>query len=418
MKYLLFLALLFLPFRTEAQTATINCTVPISLSGTFQCPVTVTVPVVPPPVVTPPIVIPPVAGTCPMGNAFPDGCATAPLNAVTPRHAGTLASYGTNRPKWNMAGSDYEVGLDKTLTLTDWHGLPTAVVGSAGTQYVRCTSGAMVLDKIDFTKGGGSFVYIGAGDTCTSLKITRSKMGCDSINQNGPGNVALVQVQKVIPVTIEDSDIDLGGCLGIGGGQVAWSFGSLTFTRVHFANMSQSNPLNQGGCQFAYAATQGATNQNVTVQSSWLGECNNVNSGAHNNMVQWAQIAAGNSLTFKWNSYVQTINNSSTDQGGEMVQTYQQGGTVASPGKLTAGDVSNNTIICKRSATNHTTCSNAFNGGGAGCAGTCIFDSNWMDASGAFSYSYGRGNSTGWVPRSGSSPFFALGTGAPVGFTP
>src|SRR5271165_399575 len=71
------------------------------------------------------------AGICPHGNDLGDGCPQANQNAVfkTPHFFTCTASWYcalapgqapyTALPTWNLAGVDYPVGYDKTLTLKD-----------------------------------------------------------------------------------------------------------------------------------------------------------------------------------------------------------------------------------------------------------------------------------------------------------
>jgi hypothetical protein len=55
--------------------------------------------------------VPPMAGACPKGTAFADGCAGAqPGAGIYPT---MLDVYGANRPPWNVAGVDYRVGADE-----------------------------------------------------------------------------------------------------------------------------------------------------------------------------------------------------------------------------------------------------------------------------------------------------------------
>jgi hypothetical protein len=125
------------------------------------------------------------SGTCPKGTAYPDGCPAAPAGVV--QYPNLLASYGANRPPWNVAGVDYHVGVPAGTVLTDWQLVtPTSLGNPSGSvsfdadpvslfnNKIHLGSGSYTFNNIDFSLHGGAWIYTNAA---TSITVTNSKFG-------------------------------------------------------------------------------------------------------------------------------------------------------------------------------------------------------------------------------------------------
>jgi hypothetical protein len=364
--------------------------------------------------------IPP--ASCPQGSTYPDGCAGNPNKTKTPQYPSLLASYVV-RPPWNVPAVDQYVGLDTSLTLSDWttlgagqHVALTGSAGGGGVQGVTCNANSstdIVLDKVDFTLHQGAGIFCGAG-SAKSLTVTNAKFGCSPVNNTGPNAVAFFQIQDAnIPVTVRNSTFNFHNCNGMGDSQIVNTFGSVTF-EYNFAENS-TNPAealnNGGGGQGIYAGTQGAA---VTVLSrfNYFGDENNQGTGAHNNYQQWAILNSSTTSTWSFNTGRQSVNSVAADQGGEFTQWY--GNT---SGRIGTAVLTFNTMICTVSL-GHTTCSNFSNGGQPVSGGTV--DTNYCDDSGTFIAFY-PGSMTpaaGWNPSStglhNGKPCIRMTTGATI----
>ena len=148
------------------------------------------------------------AGICPHGNDLGDGCPQANQNAVfkTPHFFTCTAKWYcalapgqapyTALPTWNVAGVDYPVGYDKTLTLKDptTSALPPGCSynGSITTPQVNCSG-----TKAWILKGMISAIQRGRGQTtsngCVDLVVHGNISGAIVIKnnrwKNGPDKV-------------------------------------------------------------------------------------------------------------------------------------------------------------------------------------------------------------------------------------
>jgi hypothetical protein len=110
-------------------------------------------------------------GACPMGSAYTDGCASAPICTPGTNYCYqqtnfftgyTGVNYGANRPPWNVAGVDYPVGINSSCSgggLKD----PTANP-PAGTSYngnnLKVTGTNVTIDCYDFSLHNGVGITI------------------------------------------------------------------------------------------------------------------------------------------------------------------------------------------------------------------------------------------------------------------
>jgi hypothetical protein len=148
------------------------------------------------------------AGMCPHGNDLGDGCPQANQNAVfqTPHFFTCTATWYcalapgqapyTALPTWNLAGVDYPVGYDKTLTLKD----PTTSALPPGCSYngsitkpeVNC-SGTTGLDLEGYDFGNTTWGDQTTGNGCVELVVHGNVSGAIVIKNNrwsnGPDKV-------------------------------------------------------------------------------------------------------------------------------------------------------------------------------------------------------------------------------------
>src|SRR5208283_5623577 len=99
---------------------------------------------------------------CPYGSTYSDGCAGANLNGFYQTTLSALAQSGqaayATRPPWNIAGVDYPVGHDKTLTLKDpaTATLPSGCAWDAADVKIDCENGNNItLDGFNLSATGG-----------------------------------------------------------------------------------------------------------------------------------------------------------------------------------------------------------------------------------------------------------------------
>jgi hypothetical protein len=109
-----------------------------------------------------------IAGNCPMGNAYADGCAAAVSGSA--QHPTLFADYHeAARPPWNVAGVEFAVGVPSSHALRDptvQANLPSGASVDTVNHLIRVTSNNVTLDSFDFSLHGGYSVYVtGASGT-------------------------------------------------------------------------------------------------------------------------------------------------------------------------------------------------------------------------------------------------------------
>ena len=129
--------------------------------------------------------------------APPAGAPTGP-----PGFTGLFARYPF-RPPFAVAGVDYDVGINAGITLTDWRTLYNTG-GSATLTFYNQT--AVVLDSIDFSRGGGTNIYFA---NCAGVRISNCLFGGVNLLRTNGGNLAFDGA--CTDITIEYNEIDGGG---------------------------------------------------------------------------------------------------------------------------------------------------------------------------------------------------------------
>lgn len=127
------------------------------------------------------------AGACPMGTAYPDGCANAPVctqgSATCYQQTNffttfTSVNMSANRPPWNVAGVDYPVGINVSCINAGLKNPatspPTGTSYSGGTLSV--TGNNVTIDCYDMSN-----TSINADDAGGTLTVTNNTFD----NENG-----------------------------------------------------------------------------------------------------------------------------------------------------------------------------------------------------------------------------------------
>jgi hypothetical protein len=236
-----------------------------------------------------------------------DGSANAP--AGTPQAPTLLNGYAV-RPAWMVAGVDYAVGIPSGTTLKNPLTINMAGVSvDSAHALIRVTGNGVVLSGYDFT---GWTVYINGGAQNTTVQNSNFSGGADVFADPTTSNVSVLYC-----------NFD-----GIGSTGSAFVILSGTGTKTVEYNWMKNSPqhfleLNNGGA--------------VTYSFNLI-ENGGEAAGAHLNVIQFQGGATGasyNNPVISYNTIYQTLQLA----GGELVQTYDQGGAV------TNALVSNNTMI-------------------------------------------------------------------------
>lgn len=305
-------------------------------------------------------------------RGYSDGCSGA-IPAVQ-MLLSLLASYGNNRPPWNVAGVDYGVGIATGMVLTDWQKVNVSGI-TIDNGHISCNggTGSLTLNGIDFSLHGGAFFYNPKGG-CTSVTITNSKFGCS-------GSYSNIVDQTGSPYTIKHNTFDSTGC----------TYGSAGYQNfISTANsLVQYNYFKNGPGEY-FNTSAGAVDYrfNLIYQTVIL-------DGVHMNYLQFTGGGSVTSLVVSFNTTYMDICG-----GAEGFQVYNN-----SPGSVTNPLVANNTMIAKLppGGCSRPPMTYMIYGNGAGSAKTTIIGKgtnkqNYFDRSGAY-YPYypGSMNQSEWI---------------------
>lgn len=264
-------------------------------------------------------------GGCPMGSAYPDGCANAP--AGTPQYPNLLTSYGSHRPPWNVPGVDYYVGAPTGITLTDWRTLsnPAYKVNADGsiTFNSGCGGKNIVFDKIDFTLGG-TFRYMYDGNAgCTSISITNSRFGCPN---NSNGNNMLDLRDANLTIILKNDTFDWLGCESqFAGGGSGGNAGHLLFAGATGNSSGQNQNITvqyimvrrNGTHPFGFNGVASLNfNYNLLYDVAY-----DFKTGAHMNCTEWFGTQ-NNNVNWSYNTCWADITIQQNATGGQGPQFY------------------------------------------------------------------------------------------------
>lgn len=120
--------------------------------------------------------------TCPQGNAYNDGCSTAP--AATIQFPSMLSGYVT-RPRWNVCGVDYGCGIPTGTSLVDPSTISLAgVTVNSSSHTVTITGNNVSLAGIDFGLDNGWELIVNGANSV--VRNSHFKVGT---NQGSNGTV-------------------------------------------------------------------------------------------------------------------------------------------------------------------------------------------------------------------------------------
>ena len=104
---------------------------------------------------------------------FDDGCAGAP--AGTPQLPGLLQAYRSHRPKWDVAGVDYYVGMPSDTVLKDPAAAPDGCSYDDSTPTLQCNGDGLIVSGYDFSLHGGTKIKIsGSNNTITKNNFAQA----------------------------------------------------------------------------------------------------------------------------------------------------------------------------------------------------------------------------------------------------
>jgi hypothetical protein len=172
-----------------------------------------------------------------------DGCANAPEDGFL--NPAILTPYGLNRPPWDVAGVDYPVGNQPTQPLIDWQTLGSMPGLDIYLGAVRCdgataaypTSSPVLLENIDFTTHGGTYVYVPV-QGCAGLTIRHSKFGTAGGQQGCTESPYwMIQDQNPgMPLRVERNMFDDTNCQA-GQAAVIYAFGPTVVLYNYFGHL-------------------------------------------------------------------------------------------------------------------------------------------------------------------------------------
>ena len=102
-----------------------------------------------------------------------DGCSGAP--AGTPQLPSLLQAYRSHRPKWDVAGVDYYVGMPIGTVLKDPAAAPDGCSYDDSTPTLQCNGDGLVVSGYDFSLHGGTKIKIsGSNNTITKNNFAQA----------------------------------------------------------------------------------------------------------------------------------------------------------------------------------------------------------------------------------------------------
>lgn len=274
--------------------------------------------------------------------AINDGSANA--SAGSAQHPDMLASYGANRPAWEVAGVDYRVGVPQGLALKNPATISMAGVSvNASTHIVTVTGSNVTLDGYDFSLNGGWQVSSQAANT--TIKNSNFVVGSNNL-------LPIVGTAASSNLVVDHTTID-------GAGHDPGPWGTLFAYRGHGFTIEYSSLKNSGGDMIQQI--DGGAGSTIVVQNNLI-ENGGMSPGAHGD---YTQLEGGPfNLNIAFNT---TVQNGGTTQG-LMTENIAQ------------GQVSHNTMIGSVSYFTSVDLSSL--------KGTLTVQDNYYDPSKAFGFVY------------------------------
>lgn len=245
--------------------------------------------------------------------ALNDGSANAPIGA--PQLPNLLASYGANRPGWNVAGVDYYVGAPQGLALKNPATISMAGVSVDTTNHIVTVTGSNVtLDGYDFSLNGGWGVVVQGANT----KIMDSNFLVGA-NSNKP----ILATASSSNLTVMYSTIDGHNDGSVSGLIENRGSGTLTVEYSWLKNAGGDMIQMHNGGQSAGLVAEYNLIQNAGMAS-----------GAH-----------GDYTEFMDGPFTATIMYNTTTQNGGATQGFMVEPDIgSSPGTIVSGEIGNNTL--------------------------------------------------------------------------
>jgi hypothetical protein len=251
--------------------------------------------------------------------AINDGSANAPVG--TPQLPNLLASYGANRPGWNVAGVDYYVGAPEGLALKNPAAISMAGVSVNTTNHIITVTGSNVtLDGYDFSLNGGWGVVVqGANDT---IKSSNFVVGAN-------GNAPILAAVSSSNLTVSSVTID-----GSNSGAVS---GLIEDRGSGTLNVQYSWLKNAGGDMIQMH--NGGQPANLICEYNLIQNAG-MSAGAHGDYTEF--IDGPFTATIMYNT---TTQSGGTTQGFMVEPDMGWNGTTATdPGTIISGEIGNNTF--------------------------------------------------------------------------
>ncbi|MDR3437640.1 Ig-like domain-containing protein [Telmatospirillum sp.] len=239
------------------------------------------------------------------------------VSTGTPQDPTLLASYGANRPAWEVAGVDYYVGCPQGLALKDPSTISMAgVTVNASTHTITVTGNNVTLNGYDFSLAGGWNVVTSANNT--TIENSKFVVGANSTQTPIYGTLTSGNL------TVENCTIDGGMNTHVGALILASGAGTVTV---------QSCWLKNAGCDMIDMNNDGASN--LVAEYNFFQ--NGGAAGQHGDFVQF--LGAG--------PYTATIlYNTTTEASGLSSQGFMVEPDLGSTkGVITGGEIGYNTMV-------------------------------------------------------------------------
>jgi hypothetical protein len=133
-----------------------------------------------------------------------------------------LKTYGSNRPKWNVAGVDYYVGVPSGAALADPStNAPAGCTFSSGSSQLACSGSNIVVKGFDFSLNGGMKLYI----TGSNNVVSGNKF---ALAPNCSDPLVYFSIDAGATLTISQNSFDGGGAACINNSK--FTFGAMIFS--------------------------------------------------------------------------------------------------------------------------------------------------------------------------------------------
>jgi hypothetical protein len=163
------------------------------------------------------------------GVTYNDGFANAPTG--TAQFPSLLSGYAVRAP-WYVAGVNYRVGINTSVTLLNPSTIPTSGNISRSGTVITLAGNGTVLDSYDFSLGGG-FMVSNTGTNCVIQNCNFDASGANANTQNGSGNMIFSSAFNS-NLTVQYCELNGGGPTGLAT-EILHNVNNVSYCYIHDA---------------------------------------------------------------------------------------------------------------------------------------------------------------------------------------